>query len=181
MLVLGLAYLWPTRLTDTICQELSQTARALAAYGRAAIAVDPEAVTAAHDPLREARLRSTAIVNAAANEPPGHALGYSLAEQINADLVTAVTVAAGIGEYERRTGQAPPERGEELTPRSMDELDLLAQRLQELHDTGHAPEAQLPAEGARTAFEELVFNAQATLNHSPRVGGGAPGAAAVSG
>lgn len=181
VLVLGLAYLWPTRLTDTICQELSQTARALAAYGRAAIAVDPEAVTAAHDPLREARLRSTAIVNAAANEPPGHALGYSLAEQINADLVTAVTVAAGIGEYERRTGQAPPERGEELTPRSMDELDLLAQRLQELHDTGHAPEAQLPAGGARTAFEELVFNAQVTLNHSPRVGDGAPGAAAVSG
>ena len=44
-----------------------ERARALAAYGRAAIAVDPEAVTAAHDPLREARLRSTAIVNAAAH------------------------------------------------------------------------------------------------------------------
>ncbi len=181
VLVLGLAYLWPTRLTDTICQELAQTARALAAYGRAAIAVDPEAVTAAHDPLREARLRSTAIVNAAANEPPGHALSYSLAEQINADLVTAVTVAAGIGEYERRTGQAPPARDEELTLRSMDELDLLAERLQELHDTGHAPDAQLPAGGARTAFEELVFNAQATLNHSPRVGGGAAGAVPAAG
>jgi uncharacterized membrane protein YccC len=181
ILVLGLAYLWPTRLTDTICQELAQTARALATYGRAAIAADPEAVTAAHEPLLEARLHSTAIVNAAANEPPGHALSYALAEQINADLVSAVTVAAGIGEYERRTGQAPPTRDQELTPRSMDELDLLAERLQELHDTGHAPQARLPAEGARTAFEEMVFDAQATLNRSPRVGDAAPGAVPVTG
>ena len=170
ILVMGLAYLWPTRLTDAICEELAGTARALAAYGRAAIAVDPPAVEAAHGPLREARLRSTAIVNAAANEPPGHALSYSLAEQINADLVNAVTIAAGIGEYERRTGQAAPVREEELTPRAMDQLDLLATRLQSVHDTGHAAPAPVPADGARTAFEALVFNAQETLNHSPRVG-----------
>ncbi|MFM8883922.1 MAG: FUSC family protein [Solirubrobacterales bacterium] len=181
VLVLGLAYLWPTRLTDAICAELAVTARALAAYGRAAIAVDQPAVEAAHGPLREARLRSTAIVNAAANEPPGHALGYSLAEQINADLVNAVTVAAGVGEYERRTGKAAPVREEELTPRAMDQLDLLAERLQELHDSGHAPEAALPAGGARTAFEELVFDAQATLNRSPRVGEEAPAPAATAG
>ena len=169
VLVFGLAYLWPTRLTDAICQELAQTARALAAYGRAAIAVDPPAVEAAHGPLREARLRSTAIVNAAANEPPGHALSYALAEQINADLVNAVTVAAGVGEYERRTGHAAPVREEELTPRAMDELDLLASRLQSVHDCGQAPPARIPADGARTAFEALVFDAQETLNHSPRV------------
>ena len=170
VLVMGLAYLWPTRLTDAICEELAATARALAAYGRAAIAVDPPAVEAAHGPLREARLRSTAIVNAAANEPPGHALSYALAEQINADLVNAVTIAGGIGEYERRTGRAAPVREEELTPRAMDQLDLLASRLQSVHDTGHASPAPVPPDGARTAFEALVFNAQETLNHSPRVG-----------
>ena len=178
VLVLGLAYLWPTRLTDAICQELAVTARALAAYGRAAIAVDPQALEAAHEPLRNARLRSTAIVNAAANEPPGHALSYELAERVNADLVSAVTVAAGVGEYERRTGEAAPLRREELTSRAMDELDLLAARLQSLHDSGHAAPAGLHPDGARTAFEALVFNAQEALNHSPRVSSraGGPGA-----
>ena len=110
-----------------------------------------------------------AIVSAAANEPPGHRLSYATAQPINSDLSRAIAIAAGVGEYERRTGRRAPAHEEQLTARSLDELDALADRLQLLHDTGHALPSPLPADGPQTEFEELVFDAQASLNGSPRV------------
>ncbi|MFM8560760.1 MAG: FUSC family protein, partial [Solirubrobacterales bacterium] len=179
VLVLAVAWIWPTRLTDNICRELAATARALATYGRAALAGDREAIGAAHDPLREARLRASAIVCAAANEPPGHRLSYATAQPINSDLNRAIAIAAGIGEYERRTGREAPPQGQQLTPRSLDELDALADRLQLLPDTGHALPTSPPPDGPQTDFEELVFDAQASLDRSPRVESAGAGDAPV--
>ncbi len=176
-LVLAVAWIWPTRLTDDICRQLARAARALAAYARAILDEDPERLIESRAQLQEARLQATGIVNAAANEPGSLRLHYAIAHQVNIDLTRATAIAVGCGAIE--TGRAEGEAArQQLTSRSLEQLDALARRLEELHDSGHAPYSPAPPDAPASRFEQFVLDAQASLNHSPHAGNPLPAASA---
>lgn len=164
-LVLAVSWAWPTRLTGELCHLLAAAAQALQDYARAVSEGDRDALPAARDSLRGARLRASGVVNAAAGEPRGHELHYLLAEQINSDLTRATAIAAGLDEYQRAGRRDALELASaQITPRALSGLGSLAERLEALHQGERLADGPEPDDGSATRFEGLVLDAQSCLN-----------------
>ncbi|MGI9187972.1 MAG: hypothetical protein ACR2J9_10750, partial [Gaiellales bacterium] len=92
LLVLSAAYVWRTRSSESLFQQVARAAEALTAYAQLARqgAGDDVARIAARTRMQETHFQASAAIAAAANEPGRHPADPAIAEQVLDDIVRAV-------------------------------------------------------------------------------------------
>lgn len=150
--------LWPTRTGDRICLDLAEQARALRRYAQSIHDDDAAATRETRADLIQRRVKADAAIVATALEPGRHALHDADARAIFDDLVQASAVAASADVTGDRARRA------EITRAALQELDIVAHRLEALNETGHPTRHDRSAQQVDTPFARAVDDAQTRLD-----------------
>ena len=137
LLVLIGAYVWRTRSSESLFQQVARAADALTDYARLARqgSDDDTARIAARIHMQEAHLHASAAIAAAAHEPGRHPADPAIAEQVLDDIVKAVgfVTVEDVGDRDR------VELASDISDVAIAHAQELAQRLDAVAATGHAP------------------------------------------
>jgi hypothetical protein len=112
-----------------------------------------------------ASLKATTVVEESGHEPGRHLIHYDYALEIDEDLRAATAIAASYDEVEDTESGAQFAFGQnQITERSLTELDDLAARLNAIQESGVVTliGAQRPDDA--TAFERLIGEADSQLD-----------------
>jgi len=165
LLVMAASRIWPTRTSSQAGAGLSDLARALRDYCASVIGPDRTGRDQARALMLAASLKATTLVEESGHEPGRHLIHYDYALQIDEDLRAATAIAASYDQLEESEPSALSAlRQDQITERSLAELDDLAARLSAVQQSGvvtliggqHADDA--------TAFERLVSEADRHLD-----------------
>ena len=165
LLVIGASRLWPTRTSSRAGAGLAGLASALRGYCSSIIGPDRTQRDQTRASLLAASLKATTLVEESGHEPGRHLIHYDYALQIDEDLRAATAIAASYDELaESKTSAQLVAAQDQITERSLTDLDELAARLNAIQQSGvvtlvggqHADDA--------TAFERLVGEADRQLD-----------------
>lgn len=173
LLVLFVAWLWPTKLTDQLAQKLSALAGAVGRFAGAIRDGKESEVEQRRNEVMLRRFEAANLVNAAEHEPGTYRPRYEQARVILDNLTAAATVALAADEAARAEGGEMPGQ---ITAGSMDRLGDLVESLDSLSTDSPRPPRARPTDPA-TEFGERVEAAVAVLDAPAGVSPG-PGARA---
>ncbi len=165
ILVIAACRLWPTRTSSHAGAGLADLASALRGYCSSIIGADRTQRDQTRASLLAASLKATTLVEESGHEPGRHLIHYDYALQIDEDLRAATAIAASYDELaESETGAQLVAAQDQITERSLTDLDELAARLNAIQQSGvvtlvggqHADDA--------TAFERLIGEADRQLD-----------------
>jgi hypothetical protein len=165
LLVMAASRIWPTRTSSQAAAGLADLATALRNYCTSIIGPDRTERTETRAMMLAASLKATTVVEESGHEPGRHLLHYDYALQIDEELRAATAIAASFDEVEDIESRSQFAAGQDqITERSLAELDHLAARLSAVHQSGvvtliggqHADDA--------TAFERLINEADRHLD-----------------
>ena len=173
LLVLIGAYVWRTRSSESLFQQVARAADALTAYARLARqgSDDDTARIAARMHMQEAHLHASAAIAAAAHEPGRHPADPAIAEQVLDDIVKAV----GFVTVEDVGDRSRAELATDISDVAIAHADELAQRLDAVAATGHAPPlSPFPRQPDEPGFAAMVRRANERLDQLTVEGGIVP-------
>lgn len=157
LLVLFVAWAWPTKLTDQLAQKLSAMAKAVARFAGAVRDGTGTELAERRNEVMLSRFEAANLVNAAEHEPGTYRPRYEQAREVLDNLTGAALVALAAHEAAEAGGQSP---SAQITPESMEGLDDLVGLLD-------SPSADSPgtyeATAPTTEFEQRVAAALAAL------------------
>ena len=171
LLVLIGAYVWRTRSSEALFEQVARAADALAAYAQLARqgTDDDAARIAARTHMQEVHFRASTAIAAAANEPGRHPADPAIAEQVLEDIVRAVgfVTVEDVGDRDR-TALAT-----NISDVAISHAQELAQRLDAVAATGHAPPlSPFPRQLDEPGFAAMVRRANERLDQLAATEGG---------
>ncbi|MCX6392999.1 MAG: FUSC family protein [Actinobacteria bacterium] len=163
LLVLIAAYVWRTRSSEALFQQVARTADALAVYAQLARqgTDDDAGRIAARTRMQDAHFRASTAIAAAANEPGRHPADPAIAEQVLDDIVRAV----GFVTVEDVGDRDSAELASDISDVAIAHAQELALRLDAVADTGHAPSmSSFPRQPDEPGFAAMVRRAHERLD-----------------
>ena len=163
LLVLIGAYVWRTRSSEALFQQVARAADALAVYAQLARqgTDDAPARIAARTRMQDAHFRASTAIAAAANEPGRHPADPAIAEQVLDDIVRAVGFVT-VEDVGDRDGAA---LATDISDEAIAHAQELALRLDAVADTGHAPSmSPFPRQPDEPGFAAMVRRAHERLD-----------------
>lgn len=158
LLVLLVAWVWPTKLTDQLAQKLSEMAKAVARFAGVVMDGPGTELEERRNEVMLRRFEAANLVNAAEHEPGTYRPRYEQAREVLDNLTAAALVALAAYEAGQAGGQGATAQ---ITPESMKGLDDLAGRL----DSQSPDLPGIPATNAPTTeFEQRVAAALAAID-----------------
>jgi len=165
LLVIGASRLWPTRTSTHAGEGLAGLANALRDYCTSIIAADRSQRDQARALVLAASLKATTLVEESGHEPGRHLIHYDYAVEVDEDLRAATAIAASFDEVEDTESSAQFALGQDqITERSLTELDALAARLNAIQESGLVTLVGTQHHNAATAFERLIRDADRHLD-----------------
>jgi len=162
LLVLLVAWIWPTKLTDQLADKLSDLAGAVGRFAGAVVDGDRSVVVDRRNEVMLRRFEAANLVDAAEHEPGTYRPRYEQSREILDNLTEAATVA--LAAHEAAPAGKAGGSGE-ITPGSIARLDDLVAGLDSI-SAGLPARYQSSLGGAGTEFEQRVEAALGALDHS---------------
>lgn len=165
LLVIGASRLWPTRTSSHAGAGLADLTRTLRDYCASIITGDRTEREQTRALMLAASLKATTVVEESGHEPGRHLIHYDYALQIDEDLRAATAIAASFDEVAASEASARSAlRQDQITERSLADLDHLAARLSAVQQSGVVTLGGGQRPGATTAFDRLVNEADHHLD-----------------
>lgn len=165
LLVIGASRLWPTRTSSHAGAGLADLATALRNYCASIIGPDRTERTETRALMLAASLKATTVVEESGHEPGRHLIHYDYALQIDEDLRAATAIAASFDELEEGEASARSAlRQDQITERSLADLDHLAARLSAVQQSGVVTLGGGQRLDPTTAFDRLINEADHHLD-----------------
>jgi len=165
LLVIGASRIWPTRTSSHAGAGLADLASALRNYCTSIIGADSTQRDQTRALMLAASLKATTVVEESGHEPGRHLIHYDYALEIDEDLRAAAAIAASFDEVEDTEPGAQFAFGQnQITERSLTELDDLAARLNAIQESGVVTLVGLQHADDATAFERLIGEADRQLD-----------------
>jgi uncharacterized membrane protein YccC len=165
LLVMAASRIWPTRTSSQAAAGLADLATALRNYCTSIIGPDRTERTETRAMMLAASLKATTVVEESGHEPGRHLIHYDYALQIDEDLRAATAIAASFDEVEDTESSEQFAAGQDqITERSLAELDHLAARLSAVQESGVVTLIGGQHADDTTAFERLISEADRHLD-----------------
>ncbi len=165
LLVIGASRLWPTRTSSHAGAGLADLASALRNYCTSIVGADRTQRDQTRALMLAASLKATTVVEESGHEPGRHLIHYDYALEIDEDLRAATAIAASFDEVEDTESGAQFAFGQnQITERSLTELDDLAARLNAIQESGVVTLVGAQRPDDATAFERLIGEADSQLD-----------------
>ncbi len=165
LLVIGASRLWPTRTSSHAGAGLADLASALRGYCTSIIGPDRTQRDQTRALVLAASLKATTVVEESGHEPGRHLIHYDYAMEVDEDLRAATAIAASFDELEDTESGAQFAFGQnQITERSLTELDDLAARLNAIQESGVVTLVGGQDADDATAFERLIGEADRHLD-----------------
>ena len=165
LLVIGASRLWPTRTSSHAGAGLADLASALRNYCTSIIGPDRTQRDQTRALVLAASLKATTVVEESGHEPGRHLIHYDYAMEVDEDLRAATAIAASFDELEDTESGAQFAFGQnQITERSLTELDDLAARLNAIQESGVVTLVGGQDADDATAFERLIGEADRHLD-----------------
>jgi uncharacterized membrane protein YccC len=165
LLVMAASRIWPTRTSSQAAAGLADLATALRNYCASIIGSDRTERAENRSMMLAASLKATTVVEESGHEPGRHLIHYDYALQIDEDLRAATAIAASFDEVEDTESSEQFAAGQDqITERSLAELDHLAARLSAVQESGVVTLIGGQHADDTTAFERLISEADRHLD-----------------
>jgi len=165
LLVIGASRIWPTRTSSHAGAGLADLASALRNYCTSIVGADRTQRDQTRALMLAASLKATTVVEESGHEPGRHLIHYDYALEIDEDLRAATAIAASYDEVEDTESGAQFAFGQnQITERSLAELDDLAARLNAIQESGVVTLVGAQRPDDATAFERLIGEADSQLD-----------------
>ena len=165
LLVIGASRLWPTRTSSHAGAGLADLANALRNYCTSIIGADRTQRDQTRALMLAASLKATTVVEESGHEPGRHLIHYDYALEVDEDLRAATAIAASFDEVEgTESGAQFAFDQNQITERSLTELDDLAARLNAIQESGVVTLVGAQRTDRATAFERLIGDADRHLD-----------------
>jgi uncharacterized membrane protein YccC len=165
LLVIGASRIWPTRTSSQAGAGLANMARALRDYCASIITGDRTDRDQTRVLMLAASLKATTLVEESGHEPGRHLIHYDYALQIDEDLRAATAIAASFDELEESEASAQSALlQDQITERSLADLDDLAARLSAVQQSGVVTLGGGQRLDPTTAFDRLINEADHHLD-----------------
>jgi len=165
LLVIGASRLWPTRTSSHAGAGLADLASALRNYCTSIIGPDRTGRDQTRALMLAASLKATTVVEESGHEPGRHLIHYDYALEVDEDLRAATAIAASFDEVADTESGAQFAFGQnQITERSLTELDDLTARLNAIQESGVVTLVGAQRTDGATAFERLIGDADRHLD-----------------